>query len=71
MAAQVRKLVRAVQVQDNSPARVAFDLMNHIVTLARIDRKQKESRDYWPKLYVQCHRAIHGALIDRVPDKLL
>jgi len=71
MAAQVRKLARAVQVQDNSPARIAFDPMNRICTLERIDRKQKESREYWPKLYVQCHRAIHGALIDRVPDKLL
>jgi hypothetical protein len=71
MASQDKKLAGSAQVQDSSPARVAFDLMNHIGSLERIDKKQKESRDYWLKLYVQCHRATHGALVDRVLGKLL
>jgi hypothetical protein len=71
MAAQDRKMAGSVQVQDNSHARVAFDLMNHIGGLERIEKKQKENRDYWLKLNVQCHRATHGALVDRVLGKLL
>lgn len=71
MAARDRTLAGSVQVPDNSPARVAFDLMKHIGGLERIDKKQKQSRDYWLKLYVQCHRAAHGALVDRVLGKLL
>jgi hypothetical protein len=50
---------------------VAFDLMNHIGGLERIEKKQKENREYWLKLNVQCHRATHGALVDRVLGKLL
>jgi hypothetical protein len=71
MAAQGRKMAGSVQVQHSSPARVAFDLMSHIGSRERINKKQEESRDYWLKLYVQCHRATHGALADRVLGKLL
>ncbi len=42
MASQDKKLAGSAQVQDSSPARVAFDLMNHIGSLERIDKKQKK-----------------------------
>ncbi|MCH7389530.1 hypothetical protein [Acinetobacter dispersus] len=57
-----------VEIKDSSEARVAYDLMLLIAnkevgfTMAQnkdVSEEQK-TRDYWLKLYSQCHRAARG-----------
>jgi hypothetical protein len=43
MAAQDRKMAGSAQGQDSSPARVAFELMNHIGTRSGSTRNKRKA----------------------------
>lgn len=57
-----------VEIKDNSEARVAYDLMlliaNKEVGFTMSPNKnvseEQKLRDYWLKLYSQCHKAARG-----------
>jgi hypothetical protein len=44
-----------VDLQDNSPYRVALELTR---TIAKQEAGQKQDRDYWLKLYLQCRSVV-------------
>lgn len=53
-----------IQIKDNSVERVAFDLMEKIARAetpgtGMLTAEQKK-RDYWLKLYNQCHRVVYS-----------
>ena len=52
-----------IEIKDNSVERVAFDLMQKIggaeMQNGRFSNEQR-SRDYWLKLYNQCHRTVYS-----------
>ncbi|MDD2310440.1 MAG: hypothetical protein PHH91_12735 [Desulfuromonadaceae bacterium] len=51
-----------VKLENDSKARVAFDLMEKIA-LKTADDNQKKSKEYWLSLYRQCYKAADGALL--------
>lgn len=45
----------------DSQQRVAFDLMLHISSATyETDKAAQKTKDYWLKLYRQCHKATTG-----------
>lgn len=51
-----------VKLENDSKARVAFDLMEKIATRTA-DDNQKKSKEYWLTLYRQCYKAANGDLL--------
>lgn len=49
-----------VKIESDSKARIAYDLMNKIVTYTADDNQKKDPK-YWFTLYVQCHKAASGS----------
>ena len=54
-----------IQIKDKSVERVAFDLMERIAraetpNTGMLTAEQKK-RDYWLKLYNQCHRTVNSS----------
>lgn len=60
MADQSMNINNPVKIESDSKARVAFDLMNKIVTYTATDAQKKDPK-YWFTLYVQCHKAASGS----------
>ncbi|HCV3128872.1 TPA: hypothetical protein OV565_002947 [Acinetobacter baumannii] len=65
------EISKPIEIKDNSIERVAFDLMEKIAT-AEMERgfltKEQKKRDYWLKLYNQCHKVVnhHGIDVDHL-----
>lgn len=57
MSDQLVKLSNPISVKDDSPYRVAYDLMKDIASSESIDFKQ--DRAYWFKLYAQCFALVY------------
>lgn len=57
-----------LELKDNSQARVAYDLMvliankeiGHVMSQNKDFADQQKSRDYWLKLYSECHNVAKG-----------
>lgn len=66
------EISKPIEIKDNSIERVAFDLMEKIA-IAESEKgfltKDQKKRDYWLKLYNQCHNVVDYKGIDI--DKLL
>lgn len=54
---------------DGGTARVAYDLMIHIVNWENPDQSKKESRDYWLTLFHQCMLATKSSDLNTVLRK--
>ena len=57
-----------IQIKDNSVERVAFDLMEKIGKVetpitGALSLEQKK-RDYWLKLYNQCHQVVSSKVVN-------
>ncbi|MCH7381296.1 hypothetical protein [Acinetobacter higginsii] len=67
------EISKPIEIKDNSLERVAFDLMDKISqaeTYYNNDKfKQENPREYYLKLYNQCHKTVSRTSIDI--DKLL
>lgn len=51
--------------QSACPQRVAFDLMLQIAGDEKRPAEER-TREYWLTLYVQCHKATNGQILERV-----
>jgi len=58
-----------VTIQSDSASRVALDLMQHIAAWETVQDAEKRTRDYWVKLYCQCHEAARGISASHVLGK--
>ena len=59
-------ITQPVEIQNDAKARVAYDLMTYIARHEDVANSEKKSRDYWLKLYYQCHLAASGSDIKYV-----
>ncbi|MBI4449307.1 hypothetical protein HY641_04765 [Candidatus Woesearchaeota archaeon] len=55
-----------IKVQDNSPERVAYDLMEEI---SQIEGKMKQDRDYYLNLFHECHLAVLGLDLKSIVER--
>lgn len=63
------EISKPIEIKDNSVERVALDLMEkiamHEVGSSMSQNKsvydEQKKRDYWLKLYNQCHRTVYSA----------
>lgn len=66
------EISKPIEIKDNSLERVAFDLMDRIATSEGYNNedayRKPNSREYYLKLYNQCHRVVHSraANIDEI-----
>jgi len=66
------EISKPIEIKDNSVERVAFDLMEKIAYLENATSEgyiQPSSREYFLKLYNQCHKVVSRTSVDI--DKLL
>lgn len=61
------RITSPVEIQSDSKARVAYDLMMFIGD--QIEAGDKSSRDYWFTLYNQCYKAACGQSLKYVLNK--
>lgn len=63
------EISKPIEIKDNSIERVAFDLMDKISKAENASNNgffttEQKSRDYWLKLYNQCHKVVDHKGID-------
>ncbi|MGE8572938.1 MULTISPECIES: hypothetical protein [unclassified Acinetobacter] len=66
------EISKPIEIKDNSIERVAFDLMDRIAYLENATGEgylKPNSREYFLKLYNQCHKVVNRTSVDI--DKLL
>ncbi|MDM1758175.1 hypothetical protein HX127_11450 [Acinetobacter sp. 256-1] len=62
------EITHPIEIKDNSIERVAFDLMEKIAAdeqyFSKNDALKENPRDYYLKLYNQCHKTVSRPSID-------
>jgi hypothetical protein len=66
MATEDIRVTQPVEIKSDAEARVAYDLMLFIAAREKVTEEQKQSRDHWLKLYLQCRRASREATLQHV-----
>ncbi|WP_106406899.1 hypothetical protein [Xanthomonas sp. SHU 166] len=61
------RITSPVEIQSDSKARVAYDLMTFIGD--KFESGDKSNRDYWLTLYSQCYKAACGQSLKYVLNK--
>jgi hypothetical protein len=59
-------ITNPIEVQSDTKARVAYDLMLLISRKEDDTADGKKTRDYWLTLYSQCHKAASGTALKYV-----
>ena len=61
-------VTRPIEIKDNSVERVAFDLMSRIAEVEKAtgndEGKKNNPREYYLKLYNQCHKVVGWSGVD-------